>query len=75
MLLGIPNGTKLIDWKAGLDLRIGSDITSLLIDLHKSGYNISNYYKEINLDHCLTLMGFWLNHATWAISRRRHFLS
>jgi len=58
-------GTKLIDWSWSGPGESGSDITSLLIDLHKSGYNISNYYKEINLDHCLTLMGFWLNHATW----------
>ena len=58
-------GTKLIDWSWSGSGESGSDITSLLIDLHKSGHNISNYYKEINLDHCLTLMGFWLNHATW----------
>ena len=59
------HGTKLIDWSWSGPGESGSDITSLLIDLHKSGHNISNYYKEINLDHCLTLMGFWLNHATW----------
>ena len=58
-------GTKLIDWSWSGPGESGSDITSLLIDLHKSGHNISNYYKEINLDHCLTLTGFWLNHATW----------
>lgn len=58
-------GTKLIDWSWSGPGESGSDITSLLIDLHKSGHNISNYYKEINLNHCLTLMGFWLNHATW----------
>ena len=58
-------GTKLIDWSWSGPGEPGSDITSLLIDLHKSGHNISNYYKEINLDHCLTLMGFWLNHTTW----------
>ena len=58
-------GTKLIDWSWSGPGESGSDITSLLIDLHKSGHNISNYYKEINLDHCLALMGFWLNHATW----------
>ena len=58
-------GTKLIDWSWSGPGESGSDITSLLIDLHKSGHNISNYYKEINLDHCLTLIGFWLNHAMW----------
>ena len=59
------HGTKLIDWSWSGPGESGSDITSLLIDLHKSGHNISNYYKEINLDHCLTLIGFWLNHAMW----------
>ena len=59
------HGTKLVDWSwSGLG-EPGSDITSLLIDLHKSGYDISDYRKEINQNHCLILVGFWLNHATW----------
>lgn len=61
-----PNyGTRLVDWSwSGLG-ESGSDITSLLIDLHKSYHDISPYQNIINLDYCLTLMGFWLNHATW----------
>ena len=59
------HGSKLVDWSwAGLGAP-NSDITSLLIDLHKSGLDISSYGKHINSQHCLTLMGFWLNHCTW----------
>lgn len=61
-----PNeGAKLIDWSwAGVG-EPDSDITSLLIDLHKSGHDISNHHHRINPRHCLTLMGFWLGHSTW----------
>ena len=59
------HGTKLVDWSwAGLG-EPGSDITSLLIDLHKSNHDITPYRDLINPQHCLTLMGFWLNHSTW----------
>lgn len=58
-------GSKFVDWSwAGLG-RQNSDSTSLLIDLHKSGYDISAYRDHINPDHCLALMGFWLAHSTW----------
>ncbi len=60
------HGTKLIDWSwAGLGEQ-GSDATSLLIDLAKSGHDISAYLEHINPHHCLTLIGFWLAHSTWA---------
>ena len=63
------NGTKLVDWSwAGMG-EPGSDITSLLIDLHKSGHDITPYRHLINPRHCLTLMGFWLGHSTWPHSR------
>lgn len=56
---------KLIDWSwAGYGER-GSDATSLLIDLHKSGHDISPYFDSINTHHCLTLVGFLLAHSTW----------
>lgn len=58
-------GTKLVDWSwAGVG-ESGSDITSLLIDLHKSGHDISPHRDLINPRHCLTLLGFWLGHSTW----------
>lgn len=59
------HGVKLIDWSwAGLG-EPNSDSTSFLIDLAKSGYDISAYRDHINPHHCLTLIGFWLAHSTW----------
>ena len=59
------HGTKLVDWSwAGLG-EPGSDLTSLLVDLHKSGHDISAHTRHINPSHCLQLMGFWLGHSTW----------
>lgn len=61
------HGTKLIDWSwAGLG-EPDSDSTSFLIDLAKSGYDVSNYRDRINPHHCLTLIGFWLAHSTWPV--------
>lgn len=61
-----PNhGSKLVDWSwAGLGTP-KSDATSFLIDLHKSGHDISSYRQSIDPRHCLTLLGFWLGHSTW----------
>lgn len=59
------HGAKLIDWSwAGLG-ESGSDATNLLIDLHKSGHDVSALYPAINKNHCLRLIGFWLNHSLW----------
>ncbi len=56
-------GVKTIDWSwAGPGLP-GSDATSLLIDLHKNGHDVSRYLDHINLQHCYNLMGFWLAHS------------
>lgn len=59
------HGSKLVDWSwAGLG-ESNSDSTSFLIDLAKSGHDISAYHEHINPQHCLTLIGFWLAHSTW----------
>lgn len=59
------HGSKLVDWSwAGLG-EPNSDSTSFLIDLAKSGHDISAYHEHINPHHCLTLIGFWLAHSTW----------
>lgn len=59
------HGTRLVDWSwAGLG-EPKSDSTSFLIDIAKSGYDISAYRDCINPHHCLTLIGFWLAHSTW----------
>jgi ADP-ribose pyrophosphatase YjhB (NUDIX family)/thiamine kinase-like enzyme len=58
-------GVKIIDWSwAGVGRR-HSDTTTLLIDLNKSGHDISNYLDYFNPDHALTLIGFWLAHSLW----------
>ncbi len=63
------HGTKLVDWSwAGLG-EPGSDSTSFLIDLAKSGHDILAYREHINPHHCLTLIGFWLAHSTWPIHK------
>lgn len=60
------HGTKIIDWSwAGLGLP-DSDTTTLLVDLHKSGHDVSRHLHRFNNDHALTLIGFWLNHSLWA---------
>lgn len=59
------HGIKIVDWSWADLGEPGSDITSLLIDLHKSGHDVSAYQHLINPSHCLTLIGFWLGHATW----------
>lgn len=59
------HGTRLVDWSwAGIG-EPNSDSTSLLIDLHKSGHDITPYRDFISPRHCLVLMGFWLGHSTW----------
>lgn len=58
-------GAKLVDWSWAGYGKPGSDATNLLIDLHKSGHDITRYLDKVNVEHCLTLIGFWLEHSTW----------
>lgn len=61
-------GVKLIDWSwAGLG-ESGSDATTLLIDLHKSGFDVAPYREHVNLQHCFVMLGFWLAHSTWPMA-------
>lgn len=74
------DGARLVDWSWCGYGRPGSDATSFLIDLHKSGHDISKYLHKINPEHCLTLIGFWLEHSTRdphgdATIRRQQLLS
>ncbi|MBI3889195.1 NUDIX domain-containing protein [Candidatus Saccharibacteria bacterium] len=58
-------GAKIVDWSwAGVG-RKNSDATTFLIDLHKSGHDISRYMDHFNQEHALTLIGFWLAHSLW----------
>lgn len=64
------HGTRMVDWSWADIGRPGSDATMLLIDLHKHGHDITPYYDAINTDHCVALVGFWLNHALLPIGER-----
>lgn len=61
----IDAGAKIVDlsW-AGVG-RKNSDSTTFLIDLHKSGHDISDYMDYFSQEHALTLIGFWLAHSLW----------
>lgn len=58
-------GTRLVDWSWGDPAPRNADATMFLIDLAKSGYDISAYKEHLNLDHARTLIGFWLAHSLW----------
>ncbi len=59
------HGTKIVDWSWAGAGRKNSDITTLLIDLHKSGHDVRTYMHHFNHEHALTLIGFWLAHSLW----------
>ncbi|MCA9348744.1 phosphotransferase [Candidatus Saccharibacteria bacterium] len=57
-------GTRVVDWSwAHLGLN-GADMTMLLIDLHKSGYDINKYKTKLNKTYARLLIGYWLKHST-----------
>jgi thiamine kinase-like enzyme len=58
-------GARIIDWSWAGPGRKNSDITTLLIDLHKSGHDVTRYLPHFNSDHAHTLIGFWLAHSLW----------
>lgn len=59
-------GVKIIDWSWAGQGVPGTDTTSLLIDIAKSGVDVLDYLHEyFNPDHALVLIGFWLEHSTW----------
>jgi len=61
------HGVKMVDWSWFGAGEPGSDATNFLIDIHKSGHDISDYIDALNPHHCLMLIGFWLAHACWPI--------
>lgn len=58
-------GTRLVDWSWGDEAPKNADATMFLIDLVKSGKDISSYLESFNPDHAYTLIGFWLAHSLW----------
>ncbi len=61
------HGVRIVDWSWFGAGEPGSDATNFLIDIHKSGHDIRDYLEVMNERHCLTLIGFWLAHASWPI--------
>lgn len=59
-------GTKIVDWSWAGAGRTKSDTTTFLIDLHKSGIDVSSYADDFfSPEHALTMIGFWLAHSLW----------
>lgn len=58
-------GTRIVDWSWADVAPKNADTTMFLIDLAKSGHDISAYKHELNQDFAVTLIGFWLAHSIW----------
>lgn len=59
------HGVRIVDWSWADYAPRGFDKTSFLIDIFKSGYDVTEYMDHFNKTHALTLIGFWLGHSTW----------
>jgi len=61
-----PNhGTRLVDWSWGDAGPYNADATMFLIDLVKSGKDITPHLPIINQGYAQALIGFWLAHSLW----------
>lgn len=58
-------GVRIVDWSWAGNSPSGLDTTSFLIDLAKSGIDISAHREHFAIDQALLLIGFWLHHSTW----------
>ena len=68
------HGTKIVDWSwADRGPRL-ADTTSFLIDLYKSGHEISRYQEYVDEYHALVLIGFWLEHSIWPPAPSNHLV-
>jgi hypothetical protein len=56
-------GVKIVDWSWAGPSSPGLDKTSFLIDLAKSGVDITRYANHFDTVHARKLMGFWLGRA------------
>jgi len=59
------HGTRLVDWSWGDAGLKNADTTMFLIDLVKSGRDISAFKQHVNNDQAHILIGFWLAHSLW----------
>jgi len=58
-------GVKIVDWSWGDPAPKNSDSTMFLIDLVKSGYDVSPYVDHVNRDQVVVQIGMLLAHSLW----------
>lgn len=58
-------GVKIVDWSWADVAPKNADATMFLIDLAKSGHDVSAFIDRFNPDFAITLIGFWLAHSIW----------
>jgi len=58
-------GASLVDWSWSDPAPKHADATMFLIDLVKSGHDVTPYVDHVNKDQLITLIGFWLAHSVW----------
>lgn len=57
-------GVKLVDWSWAATAPAGCDRTMFIIDLFKSGYDVSDLVdKHLDKAHAVALMGYWLGRS------------
>jgi hypothetical protein len=59
------HGAKLVDWSWGDPAPFNADSTMFLVDLAKSGYDVSSYSEYLNKDQVIVYIGFLLAHCLW----------
>ena len=58
-------GARIVDWSWADPAPKNADSTMFIIDLAKSGYDITPYLKYVNKDQVVLLIGMWLAHSRW----------
>ena len=58
-------GVRIVDWSWADPAPKNADATMFLIDLAKSGHDVSEHLTRFNRDYAVILAGFWLAHSTW----------
>ena len=58
-------GVRIVDWSWADPAPKNADATMFLIDLAKSGHDVSGHLARFNRDYAIVLAGFWLAHSTW----------
>ena len=61
----LEKGVCIVDWSWSDVAPKDADVTMFLIDLAKSGHDVTTYAHRLNQDFALTLIGFWLAHSIW----------